>query len=106
MLPVSLLAGPLMLKEGAAHLVRVAADNGVQARPCAPAMALGHDGEAAACLVRGELVTRELGRQPAELCWHPGHANHRAPAGIAMPLPPGRSVVAAMACAPAPLLYE
>lgn len=100
MLAVSLVAGAFMLKERAAQLVRVAANNDVQAWLYAPAMALGNDGQAAPRLARGELVTREFGRQPAELCWYPGHANHRAAAGITMPLSPGRSVVTAMACAP------
>ena len=106
MLAVSLVAGALMLKERAAQLVRVAADNGVQAWPRAPAMALGNDGEATPGLVRAELITRELGRQPAVLCRYPGHANHRAPAVVAMPLSPGRSVLAAMASAPAALLLR
>jgi hypothetical protein len=66
---VTLVAGSLMLKERAAHLVRVAGDNGVQAWPSAAPVASGDDGDAAPCLLRSELVARELGRQPAQLCW-------------------------------------
>ena len=79
-----------MLKERAAQLVRVVADNGVQAWPCAPTVSLGDDGQAVPGLLHGELVTRELGRQTAELRWYLGYANHRAPTGITMPLSPGR----------------
>lgn len=86
-----------MLKERAAHLVRVVGDNGVQAGPYAAPMASGDDGDAAPCLLRSELVARELGRQPAQLCWYAGHASHGAPAGIMMCLSPSRSVIAAIA---------
>ena len=86
-----------MLKERAAHLVRVVGDNGVQAGPYAALVASGDDGDAAPCLLRSELVAREFGRQLAQLCWYAGHANHRAPAGIRMCLSPSRSVIAAIA---------
>lgn len=86
-----------MLKERAAHLVRVSGDNGVQTWPCAAPVASGDDGDAAPCLLRSELVARELGRQPAQLCWYAGHANHGAPAGIMMCLSPSRSVIAVIA---------
>jgi hypothetical protein len=86
-----------MLKERAAHLVRVVGDNGVQAWPSAAPMAPGDDGGAAPCLLRSELVARELGCEPAQLGWYAGHANHGAPAAIMMWLSPGRSVIAAIA---------
>jgi hypothetical protein len=85
-----------MLKERAAHLVRVVGDKGVQAWPAAAPVASGDDGDAAPCLLRSELVARELGRQPAQFCWHAGHANHGAPAGIMMYLSPSRPVITAI----------
>ena len=72
----------LMLKERAAHLVWIAGDNGVQAGPYAAPVASGDDGDAAPCLLRSEVVARELGREPAQLGWYAGHASHGAPAGI------------------------
>ena len=86
-----------MLKERAAHLVRVVGDNGVQAWPCAALVASGDDGDAAPCLLRSEVVAWELGRQPGQLCWYASHANHGALAGIMMCLSPSRSVIAAVA---------
>jgi hypothetical protein len=77
-----------MLKERAAHFVRVVGDNGVQAWAYATLVASGDDGDAAPCLLRGEFVARELGRQPIQVCWYAGHANHGAPAGIMMYLAP------------------
>ena len=93
-----------MLKERAAHLVQVVGDNGVQAWPCAAPEAYGHDGDAAPGLLRRELVARELGRQPGQLRWYAGHANHGMPAGVMMCLRPSRSVIAAVASLPAAAL--
>ena len=86
-----------MLKERVAHLVRVVGDDGVHAWPCAAPVAAGDDGDAAPGPLRSELVARELGREPAQLGWYAGHANHGAPAGIMMCLSPSRSVIAAVA---------
>jgi hypothetical protein len=93
-----------MLKERAAHLVQVVGDNGVQAWPCAAPEAHGDDGDAAPGLLRRELEARELGRQPGQLRWYAGHANHGTPAGIMMCLRPSRSVIAAVASLPAAAL--
>ena len=93
-----------MLKERAAHLVQVVGDNGVQAWPCAAPEAYGDDGDAAPGLLRRELEARELGRQPGQLRWYAGHANHGTPAGIMMCLRPSRSVIAAVASLPAAAL--
>jgi hypothetical protein len=86
-----------MLQERAAHLVRVVGDNGVQAWPCAVPATSGDDGDAVPCLLRSEVVARELGRQPGQLGWHAGHANHEAPAAIMMRLSPSRLIIAAIA---------
>jgi hypothetical protein len=75
------LAGPLLLKKHAAHFVQVVGDDGVQTWPRAALVAPGDDGDAVPCLLRGELVARELGRQLAQFRWRAGHANHGVPAG-------------------------
>src|SRR5215471_18994781 len=90
-----------MLEKRAAHLVRVVGDNGVQAWPCAAPMASGDDGDAVPCLLRSELIARELGRQLAELRCCARHADHGVPAGIMMCLAPRRPVVAAISTLPA-----
>ena len=99
-----MVAGPLVLKECAAHLVQVVGDNGVQAWPRAAPVASGDDGDAAPGRLRRELVARELGRQPGQLRWYAGYANHGTPAGIMMCLSPSRSVIAAAASLPAAVL--
>lgn len=86
-----------MLKKRTPHLVQVIGDNGVQTWPHAAPAASGDDGDAVRCLLRGELVARELDRQPAQFRWYAGYANHGAPAGIMMRLSPSRTVVAAIA---------
>jgi hypothetical protein len=94
---VTLVAGPLMLKQRAAHLVQVAGDHGVQARARAAPVACGDDGDAVPCLLRGELVPGELGRELAQLRRRAGHATHGLPAGIMTRLAPRRSAVAPIA---------
>jgi len=59
----------LMLEKRAAHLVRVAGDNGVQARLRAALTARSDDGPAVPCLLRGEVIVGKLGRQPVQLRW-------------------------------------
>src|SRR6516165_7179480 len=63
---VTLVAGSLILKKRAAHLVQVIGDNGVQTRPHAAPMAPGDDGDATPGLLCSELVSGELGRQCAQ----------------------------------------
>src|SRR5215471_15676600 len=90
-----------MLEKRAAHLVRVVGDNGVQAWPCAAPVACGDDGDAVPCLLRSELIARELGRQLAQLRCCAPHADHVVPAGIMICLVPRRPVVAAISTLPA-----
>ena len=101
---VTLVAGSLMLKKRAAHLVQVIGDHGVQTWPYAAPVASGDDGDAAPCLLRSELVARELGRQLAQLRCCARHADHGVPAGIMICLAPRRPVVAAISTLPAAAL--
>jgi hypothetical protein len=86
-----------VLRERPAHLVQVAGDDGVQARPGAAPVPPGHDGDAAARPLGGELVAGELGSQPAQLRRRARHAGHEVPAGIMMCRVPAGSVVAVTA---------